>query len=790
MKTPLHLPAGMRPESGSRFWKSLEEFSESPEFLPYLHREFPEYASEWDRGMDRRRFLRLIGASLAMAGLASCSRQPPEKIVPYVRQPAEFTPAVPLYYATTFPDAGYGKGVLVRSDMGRPTKIEGNPDHPASLGACDLFMQASVLSLYDPDRSQLVRSGTEISNWDSFVQFARGRMEDHRQDQGAGLFILTGKNTSPTLLSQLQQMRAQFPRMTWCEAHPTEPMRATASTGQPAEPLFDFSQAEVIVSLDADFLFQGPANLSNTKTFSQKRRQLGVGFSRLYVIETTPTVTGAKADVRWRRKPTEIIAIANELWGAIAQATHASPEVQRLAEELMAQRGKSLVVAGDYQPAEVHFLAYRINQVLGNIGTTVRYLEAGAPIIPMTSIADFMQGLRSGGATTLVIADANPVYDLPDDLHFAEAVGKVVHSIHLGLYDDETGTLCQWHLPGKHYLEAWGDILALDGTPSLIQPLIEPLYEDAASIQELFSVFVDTPPQRGYDLIHNFWLSRFSSEPENSWNRSLNKGVLLGLRPEALPLPVSVTEVIQPPVTRASAGKLEIIFRPDASVGDGREANHSWLQELPRPMTKLTWDNAALISPKSAAQLGLKQGDLVKIAVQERTVNAPIWIQPGQADDTLALHLGYGRWRAGEIGSGVGFNVNPLRSSEELWMADGATIQAIGGTHRFATTQNHFSMEGRGLIQVQTLAETQASPAEAKFNSPAPGPQESLYPAYAYKDYAWAMSIDLRFVYRLQRLHRGLSGGEQHPRGRQGAGDLRPGNALDPGGPLFPGRTR
>jgi molybdopterin-containing oxidoreductase family iron-sulfur binding subunit len=744
MKTPRHLPPGLSGDAGPRFWKSLEEFSQRPDFLPYLHREFPEYAAEWNNGIDRRRFLQLIGASLALAGLTSCSRQPQEKIVPYVQKPLELTPGEPLYYATTFPEGGYGKGVIVRSYEARPTKIEGNPDHPASLGASDLFMQASVLGLYDPDRSQVVRRGEDISNWTEFIRFARERVAAHEQDRGAGLFLLTGANSSPAFRDQLLQLHTRFPNLSWCEADSCVPVCASSADGTPAEPIFDFAQAEVVVSFDSDFLFQGPGNLVYAKAFSGKRRDPARGLSRFYALESTPTVTGAKADVRWRRKPSEIVALVRDLADVVVNNQPGAPQIQQLASELQSQRGKSIVIAGDYLPAAAHALVYEINRALGNMGTTVRYLAAAAPPAPMRPLADFVQAMARGEAKTLLIAGLNPIYDFPADLGLAAALKNVSHAVHLGLYDDETGTLCDWHLPEKHYLEAWGDILAVDGTPSLIQPLIAPLYPDAATLSEVLSAFIDTPSKRDYDIIHDFWAGRFVADAENSWNRSLNRGVLVGLRPDALPPVNPVTDILPPDLNPpAPVNGLEIIFRPDPSVLDGRYANNAWLQELPRPLTKLTWDNAALLSPQTAAQGKLQNGDIVRIVVGDRSVEAPVWIQPGQADDTVAVHLGYGRWRAGAIGNGVGFNATALRSMKNLWSASGVTLQATGRTHLLAVTQDHFSMDGRGLVQVQTLAEFATDPGAAKLNSPAPAPAESLYPAHEYKDYAWAMSIDL-----------------------------------------------
>jgi MoCo/4Fe-4S cofactor protein with predicted Tat translocation signal len=732
-------------QGGPRFWKSLEEWSQSPEFLPYLHREFPRHASEWSKGFSRRRFLQIMGASLALAGLSACSRMPQQKLVPYVRRPEEIIPGEPVFYATTFPHRGYGKGVLVRTEMGRPTKIEGNPHHPASLGATDVFMQASILGLYDPDRSQTIRQGQNISDWDAFIQFAEERMQEHEQDQGAGLFVLTGKSTSPSFWDQLERLQRRFPKMSWCEYEPAGPVRALSSSGKVAEALYDLSKAEIIVSLDADFLLQGPANLILTKAFSHTRRDPAAGFSRLYVVESAPSITGVKADRRWSRKPSEIVAFAQELTDVLAQGTAAaSAEVRQLADDLQQHRGASVIIAGDHQPEIVHALAFQLNQTLGNIGTTVQYREAPAPAVPSRPLADFISALRPGAAQTLIIADANPIYDLPAGLGFAEALSRVPHSVHLGLYDDETGSRCAWHLPQSHYLEAWGDILAIDGTPSLIQPLIERLYPDSVSLLELMSLFVDLPPQEGYEIVHGFWQGKLAAETPDAWTQSLNRGVATGMLPNAFPVSASVTALsATAPAASISSIGFEILFRPDPSADDGRYANNGWLQELPRPLSKLTWDNVAMLSPKSGELFGVKTGDVIQLALDGRSLKAPVWIAPGHADGCVSVTLGYGRGKVGHVADGVGFNAYSLRSAPEDWSLGGARIEKTGEVHDLASTQNHFSMEGRGLIQVESLTDYKTDPHRAQEDEPDPPAKDNLYPPVEYKSHAWAMSIDL-----------------------------------------------
>jgi MoCo/4Fe-4S cofactor protein with predicted Tat translocation signal len=729
-------------QGGPRFWKSLEEWSQSPEFLPYLHREFPEHASEWTEGLSRRRFLQLMGASFALAGLAGCSRTPPEKLVPYVQRPEEIVPGRPLHYATTFSHRGYGKGVIVRSDMGRPTKIEGNPQHPASLGATDVFMQASILDLYDPDRSQILRQGENIATWDDFTQFAGTRVQEHEADQGAGLFLLTGRLVSPTFWDQLRRLKQRFPQMTWCEHEPAAPVRAQADNGKTIEPIYDLSRADVILSLDCDFLLHGAANLALTRAFSERRRDPDRDFNRLYVVESATTITGAKADRRWRRKPSEIAVFAQQLADTILRGATATPaDLQQLTADLQQHRGTSVIMAGDYQPEIVHALAFQLNQALGNIGATVRYHEAPNAGIAPTPLNDFVAALHRGRARTLLIAGLNPVYALPPDLDFAGALASVPHSIHLSLHDDETSAHCAWHVPESHYLESWGDLLAFDGTPSLVQPLIEPLYPGSASLLEVMSLFVDLPPRTGYDIVHDFWQPRM---PGDGWERSLNQGVVTGVIGVSLPPPVFVENVAPPsPQPPSNATELEILFRPDDSVDDGRYANNGWLQELPRPLSKLTWDNVAALSPETARQLGVKTGDVVTLTVEQRSVRAPIWVQPGHADGCVSVTLGYGRTAAGQTGNGVGFGANLLRSSAAPWALDGLRVEKTGETHQLASTQQHFAMERRGLVQVQPLADYRRDPAHAKEEKPDPPTQDDLYPPFAYQGHAWAMSIDL-----------------------------------------------
>jgi Fe-S-cluster-containing dehydrogenase component len=506
----------------------------------------------------------------------------------------------------------------------------------------------------------------------------------------------------------------------------------------------DLSKANVIVSLDADFLLDGPANLILTKAFSNKRRDPANGFSRLYVVESAPSITGVKADQRWRRKPSEIVIFAQELAATILSGTPAkSPEVGQLAAELQKQRGTSVIIAGDYQPEIVHALAFQLNQALGNIGATVQYREAFGPGMSAKPLTDFVTALHQGTATTLLIAGSNPCYDLSLSLDFAEALSRVPHSIHLGLYEDETASRCAWHLPESHYLESWGDVLAVDGTPSLIQPLIERLYPSSSSLAEVISLFVDLPPQAGYDIVHDFWQGKLTTETPDAWTRSLNQGVVVDALPNALPAAIPVTAVLTAASPELVGADFEILFRPDPSADDGRFANNGWLQELPRPMTKLTWDNVAMISPASARLLGVQIGDVVQLTLQGRSLPAPVWVQPGHADGCVSVTLGYGRTRGGELANGVGFNASLLRPNMRSWALSGSRLEKTAAQHQLVSTQNHFSMEGRGLIQVESMADYKTDPSRAEEEKPDPPAAENLYPPFEYKNHAWAMSIDL-----------------------------------------------
>ncbi|MBX5496306.1 MAG: 4Fe-4S dicluster domain-containing protein, partial [Bryobacteraceae bacterium] len=725
------------------------------EFQRWAEDEFPHRSTEWLRSPDRREALRLMAASLALAGLTGCTVQPQEQIVPYVRQPEQLVPGRPLFFATAMPMCGYGSGLLVESHEARPTKVEGNPAHPGSLGATDAFAQASVLTLYDPDRSRAVVFHNRITSWPRFLTVAAGIRERHSATGGAGLRFLLGATSSPTLAEEIRELQAIYPKAQW---HFYEPVGGTgagsaAVFGRPLHPIFDLTLADVILSLDADFLACGPGCLVYARQFADRRRVTGDirNMNRLYVAEPAITSTGSVADHRLPIRAVDVEPLARALAAEVGAAVEEAPgklsETQRAwvkaaAADLRRARGHSVVIAGEGQPPAVHALAHVMNEALGNAGRTVRYTE---PVVLgtedyMGSLGALTAAMRQGQVDTLVIAGTNPVYTAPADLEFAEAMARVPTRIHLGLYRDETAELCQWHIPEAHFLESWGDVRAYDGTVSIIQPLIEPLY-DGRSIYEFLAAFTSAPDRRGYDMIRAYWRRQSgAADFETFWRTALHNGIVPNT--QASPVAAAANAAAIPPSAppaEAPATNVEIVFRPDPTVWDGRFANNGWLQELPKPVSKLTWDNAALISPATAKALGVKDEDVVELSYRGRAVRAPVLVMPGHADNSVTVHLGYGRKGGGSVALGRGFDAYRLRTFDRPWFGEGVEIRKLGEKYSLARTQGHYEMGRRDLVRSATLPEVlKNSGAGHEGHHPA----LSLYPGYAYLGYAWGMVID------------------------------------------------
>ena len=755
---------------GQQFWRSLEELAETPEGQALVQREFPEYAAQWHDPVSRRRFLHLMGASLALAGLGACTRQPEEKIVPYVQAPEGMVPGQPLFFATAMPCSGGALGLLVESHMGRPTKVEGNPQHPASLGATDAFAQASVLSLYDPDRSQAVSNAGRISTWSASLTAMSAALETQRLKRGAGLRVLTEAVTSPTLVQQFEALFGLFPLAVWHQYEPLASDAVRAGTqlafGAALNPVYHFEQADVVVALDADFLAVGPARVRYARAFATHRlaRSGQKAMNRLYVVEGTPSLTGAMADHRLPLRPSAVAGLASSLALALGAITASEAQagereaaaaaagqarwLQAVVHDLQQHRGRSLVLAGEQQPPAVHALAHAMNQALGNAGHTVTYTApvATQAVAHMESLTTLVNEMAAGRVEMLVILGGNPVYTAPADLRFAEHMAQVPLRLRLGLYEDETSALCHWHIPEAHYLETWSDVRAFDGTVSIVQPLIAPLY-GGKSAHELLAVLMGQANRSGYDLVREYWQSRYrGADFEQFWRTALHDGMVADTAFPARHVAEGQLQLAAPhlPVAPAAApGTLEIIFQPDLAVWDGRFANNGWLQELPRPLTKLTWDNAALLSPATAARLGLRNEEVVELHYQGRTVRAPVWIMPGHVDEAITVPLGYGRWRTGRVGTEIGFNAYALRTSVSPWFDTGLTLRQTGTRHPLVTTQQHHSMEGRHLVRVDTHEHFLTHPHFVHDMGHEPAADLTLYPPYPRADYAWGMAIDL-----------------------------------------------
>ena len=756
--------------TGPEYWRSLEELAGSDEFQEMLHREFPKGASEWLDDFSRRGFLRTMGASLALAGLTGCTRMPITEIVPYVRQPENVVPGRPMFYATAFTLGGYASPILVESHLFRPTKVEGNPQHPASLGGTDVYAQASILDLYDPDRAKDITYMGDIRSWNAFMEAVRGPMSVQKSIAGSGIRILTQTVSSPTLAAQIRSYLEANPQAKW---HVYEPISrdnvvegAKLAFGEPVETRYDLSKADVIVSLDADFLYAGfPGSARYTRDFAA-RRNPDANMNRLYVVESTPSSTGMKADHRFPMRAGDIdgftrvlvhslsISIADsDLTMASAFPTLPSEQMKFakiVAEDIGKHRGSCAIIPGDHQSPTVHAFAHAMNQTLGNVGKTVFYTDPvdANPVNRNKSLHALTEDMRAGKVDLLLILGGNPAYDAPAELEFASALksNAVNLKVFLGTHRNETAELCHWHVPEAHYLESWSDARAYDGTVSIIQPLIEPLY-GGKSAHEIITVLAGQSGFTGHDLVQAYWQKQHAGADFDAfWRKSLHDGWIEGTT--STPKSVALKTPNLPPPDVEVASAVELNFRRDPSIYDGRFSNNGWLQELPKPLTKLTWDNPIMIGPAMAERLKLNFKDVAELEFNGKKVKGPVWIQAGHPDNSITVFLGYGRTRAGRVGTGTGFDVYPLRTSQAPWFADGAQLRPTGDTYQLASTQGYQSMETpdgseRPLVQERSLEEYKKEPNFAKEGEP---PAElTLYKPFDYskETYSWGMAIDL-----------------------------------------------
>jgi MoCo/4Fe-4S cofactor protein with predicted Tat translocation signal len=743
---------------GRGWWQSFEEIAETPEFLAQIEDEFPRFAAAASGAPNRRRFLQLMAASMALSGLAACGpEEEPRRLLPYIEQPAGIVPGRSRYYATATTLAGYASGITVEHQMGRPIKVEGNPDHPASLGATSAIGQASILGLYDPYRAQAVTEHGELRSWEALLTAIMAHRGRWASTHGEGLFLLTGSVTSPTLAAQIGGLRQAFPALRWhqWEALHRDHERAAmrAAFGRDVDIVLDLAQADIILAVESDFLSLAPGHLRYARDFAARRRadEVGAGMSRLYAFESTPTLAGAKADHRLMMSPDDIATALRFIAGSVGAGPQEWSEapspnaaaLKAIVADLVAHKGRALVHAGREQPVEIQGLALAINESLGAFGHTLRTVEPAQAESTEhgSSIAALVRAMEAGKVESLVIIGTNAVYTAPAELDLAAALGKVAFSVYLGEYADETATHCQWHVAQTHEFEAWSDARAFDGTVTLLQPQVRPLFGGRSAHELLAAMLGDTAPD-GYAILRGYWQGARPGEAdfEAFWHEALRRGVVpvtasrdvtAALRPNFL--------ATLPPVRGAPKGALTLLFRPDIGLFDGRFADNGWLQEMPRPFTRLTWDNAAMIAPATAERLDLSESQVVELSLGGRTLRAPVWILPGQAPDCITLPLGYGRARAGPVGAGVGFDAYALRASDTPWRAPGATLRALDERYVFASTQLYARSAGRDLIRSGDLGEFLENPHFLQHVEK----NETLYPDYHYTGVAWAMSISL-----------------------------------------------
>jgi molybdopterin-containing oxidoreductase family iron-sulfur binding subunit len=742
-------------------WGSLEQLTNDPEFNRWLDREFPTGASELADPVERRQFLKLMGASLALMGVTGCYRRPQQKIVPYLEQPEFLVPGRPLYFATAMPFNGSATGLLVTSNEGRPTKVEGNSGHPLSLGATSVFEQAALLTLYDPDRSKTITHNGQIETWEQLIAAWLTEQDQQLAQQGRTLRFLVDSTTSPTAAWQMGELQKRFPSAKWYYwepiSHESIIEAHRALFGRPAYPELQLSNADIIVAFDSDFLFDSPYRLAYTRAFIRRRNYQRADFSnpnRLYVAEPSPTVTGSMADDRLPIAGSSIgllvQMLADKLGITQTKSEYREPAavawVEDCAKQLQASRGRSLVTAGYRQPPQVHEWVHAINASLANISETVNYREVPNSVLPapFKGVAELAQDLGSGQVETLIIVGGNPVFDAPADLEFAKKLAQARFTLHLSLFQDETSAACQWHVPENHFLESWSDAVGSDGSTSIVQPLIAPLYS-GYSRHELFALFLGQISAQDYDLVRDYWRSHGKwNDFEKEWRQALSDGTLPTNSAATIPVegPVNPPEPI---IINQEANAIEVTFHPDPSIWDGRFANNGWAQELPKPFTRVTWDNPALISPVLAKELQVRSGDMVEIQTDTGKLEIPIWILPGQAKRTISLYLGGGRHRCGHIGDGVGFNVYPLRTTQSPWLIPEVQVRKTGRFHQIVSTQFHHAMDEREPVQTRTLEEfiRQVVPADQLTKKPEPDQTLYNFKERLTAEHQWGMVINL-----------------------------------------------
>jgi MoCo/4Fe-4S cofactor protein with predicted Tat translocation signal len=768
------------------YWKSLNELAKNKEYEKFVEREFPENATELTDQVSRRSFLRVMGASIALAGFASC-RKPVQKILPYNKQPEDLVLGVPHFYATSMPFQDTVTGLLVENNEGRPTKLEGNEDHPSSGGRTSIYHQAGILSMYDPDRSRSPVHNGENASRTYFESFAA----DHFSDTSRNILFISEANSSPTLNRLKGETLNRFSNAEWVTYEPFSEDNAVEGTqiafGQRLRTVNHFDKADLIVALDDDFMspYGHKNSVENAYKTTGRRKVSSVEdtMSRIYCVENSYTSTGSYADHRLKLKSSEIeaftYALASRLSGevsglqvfnGVSNSFSGHDWVERLASELLTGRGNSILSAGQQHTAGTHAAVAAMNLALGNAGNTVTYHE-----LPFRdnrneqeAFLNAVTELKAGTYDTVVLIGTNLAYTAPADLDLIQALGNVDTKIHLADYRDETSRICDWHVNRAHFLESWSDGFSYTGQRSIVQPQIQPLFNGLSEI-EFLNTILTGEESNGYDLVQQTWSNYYTSDFNRRWEQTLHDGVDpdTGFAAVNVALAGNFAASVSEYLASEPVSGIEICIKPDATLFDGRFANNGWLQELPEPMTKITWDNVALMSPGTAESLGIpsersfssNEVPTIRISAGDETIEIAAWVQPGHADNSITLTTGYGRQNVGRVADGVGVDTYPLRTSSSMFYQP-ANVEATGSTYEIACVQDHHSLEGRDMIRTATLDEYKEKPDFASFESfhgfKVPGLKEaqakgddrgpiSLFTEQYGPDHQpqWGMAIDL-----------------------------------------------
>jgi molybdopterin-containing oxidoreductase family iron-sulfur binding subunit len=727
-------------------WRNLEQLADDPSFVARAAQEFPGLAEALASPYDRRRMLKLMAAALAMGGLSGCGLGAPGGVlVPAVRVPPNIIPALPNFYTTAHVLDGYAAGTVVKHNMGRPIKVEGNPHHPASLGATDPFAQAQVLDFYDPERAWGITASGLPTDRQSLLTALTGQRALVASNHGAGLRILTGTVTSPTLAAQLDALLSRYPEARWHQWQPVARDNvwkgAALAYGQMIETIPMLDRADVVLAIDSDLLSSAPGHLRFARDFAARRNPARTQkMSRLYAVEPTPSLTGAVADHRFIAGPRELhqvlLALAAGILHSAPPPSGAPSWVGAVIADLTANTGRALVHIGPHQPPEAHALIHAINDRLGASGATQRLVTPAIhmPTDQAASLHDLVADMRSGKVTTLLIIDGDPVYTAPATLGFAEALKRVPFSLALNTTPNDTSLATVWGVPMAHPWESWSDARAYDGTATILQPQSLPLYQ-GMSIHGVVALLTDQAAPSALDIVQSTWKDRMGPDFDTAWHDALADGVISNTASASARVSLRAEAGRQMPPAPAER-PLTVLFRPDPHLWDGRYADNPWLQELPRPLTKLTWDNPLLIAPEQARRLNVRNGDEMHLSIGDARVTAPVWVMPGQAPDCAVALLGFGRKSVGSVGSGAGFDFYPLTGRSEA-----PTLENAGGRTELAATDHHnliFS-DPVAIVRHGTLADY-----ERNQRFLASGESEPyLYRRIPEGPAAWAMSIDL-----------------------------------------------